>query len=179
MPHAEHPPRYTELDLPQWRYLPGRVAAADSARLEPVLATVDQGGDPQTVQKLTAFLFGVDLYNAGFFWEAHEVWEPVWMSLPPNSRERIACQALIQAANGCLKLGIGRSAAFAKLAAEVARLVRDAASQGGLVAGIALDRWAAGFLDFAAAVAAAGVPAAGFDPTAAEGFPFITIDAGG
>ncbi|MDA1252429.1 MAG: DUF309 domain-containing protein, partial [Planctomycetota bacterium] len=26
------------------------------------------------------FLFGIDLFNAGFYWEAHESWEAVWIA---------------------------------------------------------------------------------------------------
>ena len=38
---------------------------------------------------------GMDLYNAGLYWEAHEAWEEVWLRLP--TPEKIFVQGLIQA----------------------------------------------------------------------------------
>jgi predicted metal-dependent hydrolase len=42
------------------------------------------------------FLAGIDLFNRGEFFEAHEVWEELWMDCP--AAERRFVQALIQAA---------------------------------------------------------------------------------
>jgi uncharacterized protein len=42
------------------------------------------------------FIRGVDLFNRGEYFEAHEVWEDVWMDCPGS--ERRFYQALIQAA---------------------------------------------------------------------------------
>ena len=60
---------------------------------------------------------GMALYRAGFFWEAHEAWEPLWLAAAPNSRERALLQGLIQLANGWLKLRMGRAPAAARIAA--------------------------------------------------------------
>lgn len=60
---------------------------------------------------------GLALYRAGFFWEAHEAWEPLWLDAAPNSRERAFLQGLIQLANGRLKLVMGREAAARRIAA--------------------------------------------------------------
>ncbi len=59
---------------------------------------------------------GMALYHAGFFWEAHEAWEPLWLAAAPNSRERALLQGLIQLANGRLKLAMGRAAAARRIA---------------------------------------------------------------
>jgi hypothetical protein len=61
------------------------------------------------------FLFGVDLYNAGFFWEAHEAWERTWRA-SRDERQRRLLQALIQLAAACLKLGMDEPAGAARLA---------------------------------------------------------------
>ena len=42
---------------------------------------------------------GADLFNAGEFFECHEVWEDVWNVQPPS--ERLFLQGLIQIAVGC------------------------------------------------------------------------------
>jgi len=63
---------------------------------------------------------GLALYRSGYFWEAHEAWEPLWLAARPNSRERAFLQALIQLANGRLKLAMGKIAAAARITALVA-----------------------------------------------------------
>jgi hypothetical protein len=39
---------------------------------------------------------GIDHFNAGRFWDAHEAWERGWLELPPE--EKLHIQVLIQAA---------------------------------------------------------------------------------
>ncbi|MCV2887400.1 DUF309 domain-containing protein [Ruegeria aquimaris] len=66
-----------------------------------------------------AWRAGWQLYGAGYFWEAHEVWEPVWMQLPPNSAARHVVQASIQLANAELKIQMDRPRAARRLCALV------------------------------------------------------------
>lgn len=167
------PTRLTDHDLPRWCCLPGQVARADFERLRPIADAVAEMIDPDTLLGAPAFRFGADLFNAGFFWEAHEVWEPVWMALPPNSRARTACRALIQAANACLKLRFGRLKAFARLAEEVDRLTGEALVRPEPVAGIALGAWRDDFAAFAADMAEGPAPMLGFAPADLPGFPFL------
>lgn len=63
---------------------------------------------------------GLALYRAGYFWEAHEAWEPLWLEAAPNSRERALLQGLIQLANAWLKLRMDRAPAAARIAALAA-----------------------------------------------------------
>ena len=63
---------------------------------------------------------GLALYRSGYFWEAHEAWEPLWLEARPNSRERAFLQALIQLANGWLKVAMGRGPAAARITGLVA-----------------------------------------------------------
>ena len=50
----------------------------------------------------------------GYFWEAHELLEPVWMDLPEDAPERALVQGLIQLANAGLKRRMGRAGAVAR-----------------------------------------------------------------
>ena len=61
------------------------------------------------------FLFGVDLFNAGFFWEAHTFWERLWAlpATPPEIRRLL--RAMIQTAAACLKVRQGQKAGARKL----------------------------------------------------------------
>ena len=49
------------------------------------------------------FLFGVDLFNHQFFWEAHEFWEVVWKRYKGETTYALFIQSLIQFAACCLK----------------------------------------------------------------------------
>ena len=170
------PRRYTELELPRWSCLPSHVASADFERLRPATVDMPELITAKQVATQLAFRYGADLYNAGFYWEAHEVWEPVWMALPPNSRERIACQALIQAANACLKLRFGGAKAFGRLADEVARHAGEVTARGRCAAGIDMGAWSEAFAVFAAGIAQGRDPGYGFSPAEVADFPFVVIE---
>ncbi len=104
-------PRYArEREFPPYRYRPGRSPhptrdprGHSHARAPHDVAefTVDSGRDHAD------FRFGVDLYNHGFFWEAHEAFEDLWRESPARSRERSLLQGLIQAAAAQLKDELG------------------------------------------------------------------------
>lgn len=70
---------------------------------------------PETLAQSEAFLVGLRYLETGYFWEAHEVLEPVWMALPENGDHRCLVQALIQFANAQLKLEMGRPKAAKRL----------------------------------------------------------------
>jgi len=150
--------RHTHHAMPARRHIPGSGSVPDRAVLDAAKS------DP------AAFAYGADLYNHGFFWEAHEVWEAVWMAATPNSARRQALRALIQMANACLKLAMGKRNAFERLAAEVAEI-----SPG---EGLAHDG-----LDMAALSSAFARFAADVDreishlkaPEVHSGFPFIVL----
>ncbi|MBK6940794.1 MAG: DUF309 domain-containing protein [Planctomycetes bacterium] len=59
--------------------------------------------DESNWSRHSGFLFGFDLFNRGYFWEAHEVWEEAWHRVPPRSPVRLLLQALIQIAAASLK----------------------------------------------------------------------------
>ncbi|MGX9352046.1 DUF309 domain-containing protein [Shimia sp. W99] len=62
----------------------------------------------------------------GYFWEAHELLEPIWMALPAPSAERRVVQGLIQLANAGLKRRMKRDRAVARLEAIGRDLLNDA-----------------------------------------------------
>lgn len=97
--------RVADIPLPTYRHIPGRNDRPDMAFFDGIKAESD-----------TAWLYGIRLFNAGFFWEAHEVLEPVWLGAMPNSRERHLVQAIIHLANGLLKETMERPNARRRLA---------------------------------------------------------------
>ena len=62
-----------------------------------------------------AWCAGWQFLRQGYFWEAHELLEPVWTALAPNSRERAFAQGAIQLANAALKARMGRPRAVLRL----------------------------------------------------------------
>ncbi len=83
-----------------------------------------------------AWDYGLRLLHEGFYWEAHEVLEPVWMAAAPNSAEKAMAQAVIQLANAALKLDMDKPKAAARLAGMVEALASEAAQGGAVVLGV-------------------------------------------
>ncbi|MBI1387962.1 MAG: DUF309 domain-containing protein [bacterium] len=42
------------------------------------------------------YLYGIDLFNHGYYWEAHEAWEDVWNATGHEKHPARFCKALIQ-----------------------------------------------------------------------------------
>lgn len=85
--------------------------------------------------------FGVDLFNRGYYWEAHEAWEAVWQASGRTTDPAQFVQALIMLAGARLKQ-LTRSAKGTRMLAEGAmeRLERLRAGGGGTYAGASLER---------------------------------------
>lgn len=81
-----------------------------------------QSIDPTRWRECEAWQRGVDLYNRGSLWEAHESWERVWRA-PFDADQRLFLQGLIQCAASALKLAEGQPVGAARLAEKgLARL---------------------------------------------------------
>jgi hypothetical protein len=96
--------------------MPGVNARPDEAFFAAVKASAPAATADETGAENVAWRYGLRLLNAGFYWEAHEVLEPVWLNAAPNSRERQLVQAVIHLANGLLKQAMGRPGACLRLA---------------------------------------------------------------
>ena len=65
---------------------------------------------PEQFAASEAFLFGVDLFNHGFYWEAHESWEGLWRRCVRGQAQHQVLQGLIQIAAAYLKRALGEAA---------------------------------------------------------------------
>jgi hypothetical protein len=110
-PAKKPPKRYApDVPLPTARYAPG------SERTHPLdpdghMRAIDVP-DVEVVSEMAwmvnpRWLYGVDLYNNWFFWEAHEVWEPLWKALDKAKPPGLFLQGLMQASGGVLKAHVG------------------------------------------------------------------------
>lgn len=114
-------PRYSRLAFPPYRFIPGRnphpVAnpAGHSFRAagesEPHVTFVP----PERWRESEAYLYGCDLYNHGYWWEAHEAWEGLWHHPEKGSAQKEFLQGLIQVSACHLNLYLGRMDGVARL----------------------------------------------------------------
>lgn len=94
--------RYTPFELPNVAYVPGQTNRPKDEPLE------KEGVEPLSLScrapfENEFFLFGIDLFNHHFFWEAHEAWETIW-HLEEDPALRNLIQGLIQLSGGYLKI---------------------------------------------------------------------------
>lgn len=117
-------PNYSGLPFPGTAYLPGR-----TPRPAPSTAEVPYV-PPERFAESAAFLYGVDLFNRGFSWEAHEAWEGLWRRCARGTPQHRTLQGLIQIAASYLKRALGvTTAADDLLARGTAHLEAVAAEQ--------------------------------------------------
>lgn len=107
--------RIDHLPMPSYAHVPGQNSRPGSDELEPAIAMVLASTVDVTACDNAAWHYGVKLLNQGFFWEAHEVLETVWMNATPNSRERYLLQGVIHVANCALKVRMQRKNAAHRL----------------------------------------------------------------
>jgi hypothetical protein len=119
------------LVLPGHAHVPGRNPRHPEDAFGDLRDTARPGMSPSALKRSAAYRAGFRLLAAGYPWEAHEVWEPVWLAAPPNSALRHEVRALIQLANAELKLGMGRTAAVRRLCALAAADLAEARLRGG------------------------------------------------
>ena len=108
--------------FPRHAYLPGQTPRHDEAAFDAVKAEAPAVTRSEESGANVTWRHGLDLFAAGYFWEAHEVLEPVWMNAAPNSAERHVVQGEIQLANAALKLKMGRPKAAERLSAIAGEL---------------------------------------------------------
>lgn len=100
------PCRYSNRHFPPYRYLPGVNAhpvrdpsGHTFGRVETKLSFIS----PDLWQENPDYLYGVDLFNHGFWWEAHEAWESVWHTTDKDGAYGQCLQGLIQISAAFIK----------------------------------------------------------------------------
>ncbi len=97
------------------------------------------------------YLFGVDLYNHGYLWEAHEAWEGLWHAAKHDELQAEVLQGLIQCAAGALKVRMQQPRGVARLTElGTARLEQVAHRTSSTFMGLDLGELVAAFRAFAA-----------------------------
>jgi hypothetical protein len=113
------PPRYAPARaLPPYRHVPGLSphptmdpAGHSYGHPEPQL----EASPPEAWRSNEEYLFGVDLFNRRYYWEAHEAWESVWHTCDKARTQGLFLQGLIQLSAALLRWHMGSEAGTRKL----------------------------------------------------------------
>lgn len=133
------PPRYCRRAFPPYRFVPGEAPhptrdpqGHSYGRHEPEPEAFEACDWPRS----ETYLYGVDLFNHGYWWEAHEAWEALWKAAGRHTPTGACLQGLIQVAVALLKhhQGLGRPARRLAVAG-LARLSGEEPARLGLDAG--------------------------------------------
>lgn len=119
------PVRYSARAFPAYRFVPGRAphptrdprGHSYGAIDDPVPLHPDRWSDCET------YLYAVDLFNHGYWWEAHEQLERLWRAADRRTPDGLFVQGLIQVCAALLQHSMGAGAtARRKAAAGCAKL---------------------------------------------------------
>jgi uncharacterized protein len=123
-------PRYCpERDLPPYTYVPGvnphpmsdergHSYGHQEPRPEPL--------DEATYGTNATYLFAIDLFNHGYYWEAHEAWESLWHVAGRTGPTADFLKGLIKLAAAGVKLKEGRVEGVRRHAARAVELLSNA-----------------------------------------------------
>ncbi len=100
---------------PPHAHIPGQTPRHPEGTFNALCDTVRPEQPCGAVFASDAWRAGRQFLDTGYFWEAHEVWEAVWMALPDGSDEKRLVQGMIQLANAELKRRMGRPGAVRRL----------------------------------------------------------------
>ena len=134
-----------ERHLPDWRpphaYVPGKTPRHPEGYFDACKSDA-QKVPLDVLHKSAAWTYGLAFLNEGYFWEAHEVLEAVWLACPPASAERLLVQAIIQLANARLKAVMDQPRANQRLQEQADRLAGEAFQRsGGQILGLDKADW--------------------------------------
>ena len=142
-------PRYAPaITLPPYSYVPGHdlphpvnnpaghlYAVRDSAHEPPISAAVltdlptvlhfRRRALAATLADNSRWLHAPDLFNEGFYWESHEVWESFWNALGRTTSEAQFVQGLIHLAAAAVKIREGKPTGVARHSQRARELLGD------------------------------------------------------
>lgn len=107
--------RYTKYKLPEKPFIPGK---ENLKEFNFEISWKDTELKEVNWTESDEYLFGIDLFNHGFWFEAHEIWEAVWLAQNKDSETRVFMQGLIQLSAALFKKKSGKYESAERLAAK-------------------------------------------------------------
>lgn len=158
------PPRYAPtIPLPPYAYIPGRdlphpvtdprghlFSQKNDTRERSISAAVLSSlpSEPSARRRALAatcaanaqWLYALDLFNEGFYWEAHEAWESFWHALGRTTPEAHFVQGLIHMTAACVKVREGKPAGVQRHAQRARELVEGGLTVDQVAGGLGVSR---------------------------------------
>lgn len=107
-------------DLPPYTYVPGYaphpVSAPDGH--------MQQSRLPETWSQQDHLEWGSRLFKHGYYWEAHEAWEHLWLVLGRTSKDALTIKGLIKLSASAVKCREGNATGAIRHASRAAELLR-------------------------------------------------------
>ena len=113
--------RYINLPFPNHKYIPGKSIHPTKGKNGfhiPNIAKDLSEFNTETWHNSQKYLYAIDLFNFGYWWEAHEVLEDLWIQTGKTTSLAKFIQGLIQISAALLKDFQSKSQAAEKLAAK-------------------------------------------------------------
>lgn len=110
LPVNTNPTRYTDRDFPPYRFVPGETPhPTRDPRGHSFNKPQERFGGfaPEHWDTCHEYLYGIDLFNYRYWWEAHEALETVWVAAGRRTETGLFIQGLIQIAVAHLKWSQG------------------------------------------------------------------------
>lgn len=127
------PPRFMpDVDFPPYTFVPGRTPHPirdPAGHLFGKPIEIPPPLDPRRWGESRDYLHGLDLFNHGYYWEAHEVWEGLWRAAGRAGMTADFLKGLIKLAAAGVKVRQGQPRGVASHAAGASELFRDTARQ--------------------------------------------------
>ncbi|MGH9460568.1 MAG: DUF309 domain-containing protein [Vicinamibacteria bacterium] len=123
---TSRPPRYSKRPLPCYRHVPGETPHPErdpAGHMYGESEVAPRDWKAEGWQENELYLFGVDLFNDGYWWEAHAAWEALWKTSERGGATARFLQGLIQIAAALVQDRAGRAIGARRLASKgVAKL---------------------------------------------------------
>lgn len=150
------PVRYLpEESWPPWTYVPGRrphPISAPGGHMHGAEIAAPPPPDPAAPRESRAYLRAIDLFNHGYYWEAHEEWEGLWHACGRRGGLADFLKSLIKLAAAGVKAREGNAAGTRRHATRAAELLTTTLNRAGSTESTCLGLPIAELQQFALAV---------------------------
>src|SRR5262245_55083897 len=117
--------------LPPYSYVPGLNPHPTSDPRGHSFGLHEPRADPldeSSFRSNATYLYAIDLFNHGFYWEAHDAWEALWHAAGRHGRTADFLKGLIKLAAAGVKAREGRAAGIKQHATRAEELFRSVAA---------------------------------------------------